>query len=359
MLGADARGSKAVYGGAMPTRASRAETLAQRLLDAQVAYHLSLLDDDRLAQTTAQALIALLERLSEHQLVDLLDRDAVAQAAVHLLRTVPGSGGAISVVELATTVLLDGPDEPFLPGDVVDRAQVEALLTAVLRLTPALERGLEELADSPLAGVVASRFMGRIVAEVVQANQAVASRVPGLGPLVSFGTSTASRLKGAADKQFESLLGDTVGKGGTYAVRRLNKIVVDTLRDPTTGEAALQVWDQLARQPAAGLGSLVGADDVAAVVSAGHDLVATIATTEEAARLAEVLVDAVLEWFGGYTPAELLTAFGLSTSDVVEYLTAVVRDAVVALRDSGAFERALRAHLEPFYSSPSVRDILA
>ena len=121
----------------------------------------------------------------------------------------------------------------------------------------------------------------------------------------------------------------------TYAVRRLNKIVVDTLRDPTTGEAALQVWDQLARQPAAGLGSLVGADDVAAVVSAGHDLVATIATTEEAARLAEVLVDAVLEWFGGYTPAELLTAFGLSTSDVVEYLTAVVRDAVVALRDSG------------------------
>ena len=73
MLGADARGSEAVYGGAMPTRASRAETLAQRLLDAQVAYHLSLLDDARLAQTTAQALIALLERLSEHQLVDLLD----------------------------------------------------------------------------------------------------------------------------------------------------------------------------------------------------------------------------------------------------------------------------------------------
>ena len=80
---------------------------------------------------------------------------------------------------------------------------------------------------------------------------------------------------------------------------------------------------------------------------------------EEAALLAEALVDAVFEWFGGYTPAELLTAFGLSTSDVVEYLTAVVRDAVVALRDSGALERALRAHLEPFYSSPSVREILA
>ena len=98
------------------------------------------------------------------------------------------------------------------------RLPEEMCIRDSLRLTPALERGLEELADSPLAGVVASRFMGRIVAEVVQANQAVASRVPGLGPLVSFGTSTASRLKGAADKQFESLLGDTVGKGGTLSL---------------------------------------------------------------------------------------------------------------------------------------------
>ena len=108
-----------------------------------------------------------------------------------------------------------------------------------------------------------------------------------------------------------------------------------------------------------GWAALVGADDVAAVVSAGHDLVATTAATEggrPAGRGSRRRCLRVVRWVH---PAELLTAFGLSTSDVVEYLSAVVLDAVVALRDSGALERALRAHLEPFYSSPSAREILA
>jgi hypothetical protein len=342
----------------MPTRASNAADLAQRLLDAQVAYHLNHLSDDALEATVSQATEALVEAASEHHVADLLDRAAISAFIAHLLRTVPGSAAAVSVVEIATDLVIEGPTDPFALGAAVDRAQVDALVTQAWQLTPAMERALDTFAESPLVGVVASRFMGRIVAEVVQANQAVASRVPGLGPLVSFGTSTASRLKGAADKQFEAIIGDTVGKGGTYAVRRLNRILADTLRDPTTREAALQVWDQLAQEPVAGLGALASPEEIAALVCAGHDLVATTAGTPYAARLTEALVDGFFEWFGGYTLAELLDALDLRAADLVDHLTSLSPGVVAALRNSGDLERLLRAHLEPFYASPEVTDML-
>ena len=200
----------------MPPRASRADTLAQRLLDAQVAYHLDRFTGDRLESTVAGLVESLLDSAGPHQLADLIDREAVAAVVVRAMANVPGSAAVSGIVELGTQVAHDGPWQPFPVGETVDREQVEVLVTSVLELTPALER----LTGSPLVGVVASRFMGRIASEVIQANQAVASKVPGLGPLVSFGTSTASRLRGAADRQFEGLIGDAVGKGGTFAVRR-------------------------------------------------------------------------------------------------------------------------------------------
>lgn len=317
-----------------------------------------MLTDESIAATASQLGEALLDAMSQHRLVDLLDQEAVADVVAHLLQTVPSSAAAASAVEIATDLAVGGPAEPFPLGAAVERAQVDALVTRALALTPAAERVLDTFAESPLVGVVASRFMGRIVAEVVQANQAVASRVPGLGSLVSFGTSTATRLRGAADKQFEAILGDTVGKGGTYAVRRLNRILVDTLRDPTTREAALQVWDHLAREPVAGLGALASRDQIADLVCAGHDLVATTAGTPYAAHLADALVDALFDWFGGYTVAEVLDALDLRSADIVDHLTRLSSGVVTALRDSGDLERLLRARLEPFYTSHEVLDLL-
>src|SRR3546814_17437710 len=97
--------------------------------------------------------------------------------------------------------------------------------------------------------------MGRIVNEVLQANKAMADKVPGLGGLVSLGTSAASRVTGAAGTQFEGILGDTVGKGGTYAVKRLNRNIVETLQDPPTLPALLPVWDLAAGAPHQGPGA--------------------------------------------------------------------------------------------------------
>lgn len=335
-------------------------SLAQRLLDAQVAYHLDRLTGAELDATVARLAEGVLDASDGHQLADLVDRDALKDVVGRALTDVPASGAVGGFVQLARDVVRAGPVEPFPLSEVVDRDQVERLVDEALALTPVLERTLERLTASPMVGAAATRFMGRIVGEAIAANQAVADKVPGLGSLLSLGTRAAAGMVGAADKQLDGLLADTAGKGGTLAVRRLNRIVVETLRDPTTREAILQVWDLAAAEPVRGTGSAsaTGDDELAGVVDAGHDLVVTTLAHPHTVAVAHAVVDGFLDAFGGYTPGELLAELELDRAQVVADLVRFAPPVVDALRESGALEQLVRAELAPFYESAEVAEIL-
>jgi hypothetical protein len=333
-------------------------TLGERLLDAQVAFHLARLTGDELDATVTRIATAALEVADGHQLVDLVDPEAVKVVVGRALSQVPGSPAVAAFVELGREMVVAGPAEPFPLEDVVTRDQVERLLDEALALTPALERALERLTASPLVGATATRFMGRIVGEAIAANQAVADRVPGLGSLLSMGTKAAAGMVGAADKQLDGLLADTAGKGGTLAVRRLNRIIVDTLRDPTTREAVLQVWDLVAAEPVRGLGDDVDVDQLDGIVEASHDLVVSVLAHPRVVALGHAVVDGFFEAFGGYTPGELLEQLDLDRDDLLADVVRFAPLVVGSLVESGELKQLLRAELAPFYASDEVVRLL-
>ena len=333
--------------------------LAQQLLDAEVAFHLDRLSGASLEDTVREVAGIVLDASDERGIGDLVDQEALVDVVTRALATVPGSPAVREIVELAADVLHEGPAEPYPLGELVDRERFAALLDELLALHPVLERALDRLAEGPMVGTVASRFMGRVVNEVVQANKAVAGKVPGLGSLVSLGTSAASKAMGAADKQVEALIGSTVGKGSTFAVRRLNRIVVDTVKDPTTREAILEVWDLVAQEPVAGLEHYLTREELGDVLAAGHDLVVGTAGSPRAAEAAEVVVAAFLERFGDRTPALLLEELELDRDQLVDDLVRLAPGVVDALRESGHLEQLVRAQLEPFWASERVAAILS
>ncbi len=342
-----------------PDAASPSRPLADRLLDAQVAFHLDRLTGDQLATTVTRLAEQVLDATDSHQIADLVDAAVLKDVVTRALTEVPASAAVAGFVELGRDIVRHGPVEPFPLADVVDRDQVERLLDEALALTPVLERGLERLTASPLVGATVTRFMGRIVAEALAANQAVADKVPGLGSLFSLGTKAAAGMVGVADKQLDGLLADTAGKGGTLAVRRMNRIVVDTLRDPTTREAVLQVWDLVAAEPVSGLGEHVTEEEVAGLTDAVHDLVISTLAHPHTVALGHAVVDGFLEAFGGYTPGELLVELDLARADVVADLVRFAPAVVGALVESGDLARLLRAELAPFYASDAVAALLA
>lgn len=332
-------------------------TLGERLLDAQVAYHLDRLTGDELGRTVARLADAALDAVGDDQIADLVDASTVKDIVGRAFTDVAASPGVAGFVELARDLLADGPAEPFAWSDVVERGQVERLVDEALGLTPVLERGLENVTASPQVGVMATRFMGRVVGEALAANQAVADKVPGLGSLLSLGTRAAAGAVGAADRQLDGLLADTAGKGGTLAVRRLNKIIVDTLRDPSTREAVLDVWDMVAAEPVTGVGEHAG--EASELLDATHDLVVTVLADPRIVALGHAVVDRFFEGFGGYTPVELLAQLDLDRDDLVADLVRLAPGITESLVASGALERVLRAELAPFYASEAVALLLA
>ena len=334
-------------------------SLADQLIDAQVAYVIDQLTGDTLTANIAEVVDDLLSQGARITVSELVDQEAVKPIVRRALLSAPASTGAAELVDAATDVVYAGPAVPFTAGELVVREQVEALIDELLGMSAIVERSLERLTDSPLVGTVASRFMGRIVGEVLQANRAVAGKVPGLGSLMDFGTSAASKvIEGAADKQFESLIGDTAGKGAQFAVRRLNRIIVETLRDPTTRDAVLQVWDLLAEEPVGGLDRYAEREEVGRLVEAVHGLVATAAGTEHLAALADSMVDAFFGKYGEHPVATLLGELEVGRDDLVADLTVLVPRIIDSARVDGGLERLVRARVEPFFHSPAVAAIL-
>lgn len=336
-----------------------AATLADRLLDAQVAWLLGRLTGPDLPELIATDVDDLLAAGSRIPLAKLVDVDAVKDVIRSLVEKVPPSTAASTLVGVAADVAYDGPREQFTLADLIDREHVAGLTDEVLGSADLAEKFLDSLTESPLVATLASRFVGRIVNDVVAMNQAMADKIPGVGSLMSFGTSAAGKVLGAADKSLQQVLGDTAGKSAVFAMRRLNKVVVETMKDPTTRDAVLEVFDLYADKPVVRLDQIGTRDDVHRVADLLQDIVIAGAPTDPVLALIDALVDGFFTTYGEHPVTTLLDELAITRDDLVTHATGIAPGLLETARESGELERLIRARLEPFFSSPEVAAILA
>lgn len=335
-------------------------TTADRLLDAQVAWVVGEVTGDRLGEVIERVVDELLAAATEVQLGEVLSADAAMDVVRLLLRRVPPSQAVTAGVGAMADQLHAGPDIPATPGDLADREELAAVVDHALALTPLLEGTLDRLTESPLVGQLATRFISRLVVDVLEANRSMTKKIPGVGSLMSLGTSAATKMVGAADKQVQSLLGgDLGGKGTAMAVRRLNSVVLSTIQDPRFRGAMLEVWDTLADDPINGVDGTVPRDDIRGFAAAVHRMAVTAAPTAPVDAFLTAWVQALFVRHGDDTVADMLTAVGVDRDDILTMAMALVPAVVAAAVADGRLERALRARLAPFYASPAVAAILA
>jgi len=334
-------------------------TLAEQLLDAQVAWAVDLLTGPGLEEQVAKDVDDVLAATGGLRLDQLVSPDEVKRIARRLFETVPASTAADNVVRRSAAIIHAGPAEPFIPSQAIAREHVEAIVNEVLGASRLAHKTLDELAESPLVAAVASRFVSRLVGEVLAANKAVADKIPGMGSLMSFGTSAASKVKGAADKQFESLMGATAGRGTTFAVKRLNKVILETLSDPTTRAAVMEVWDLHADRPLPSPHTFVDEADVLRFAEVLQAAAASAAPSEPVAALVDALIDGFFSIYAEYPLTVLLEELAISRDDLVVDAQSAASTALRAVHSDGQLEPIVRAHLAPFFASPAVAALLA
>ncbi|MFW6775242.1 hypothetical protein ACOACO_13230 [Nocardioides sp. CPCC 205120] len=339
-----------------------AETTADRLLDAHTRWVVDRLTTGGPVGTRDEAIAEdvdlLLDLGSELTLWDVLSPDEVSDALERVLVTVPPSEGAARFAAAVADALLDGNIERFALSDVVGRDLVEAWVRRVLDGVDGIEAALDRLTSSPRVATLAGGFVGRIVSEVVQANRAAAEKIPGVGSLVSFGANAAGRVSGAANKQLEGLLGDTAGKGAVFAMRRLNKVLVDTLRDPSMPDALMEVFDLYGDEPLPRVGDVASREGVHEVAALVHEVVAGAAPSLPVHQIATAVVTQVWADHGDRPVTTLLEELGLTRDELVVHAISLAPRLLDAAHADGRLEALVRSRLAPFYASDEVAGIL-
>ena len=334
------------------------DNLAERLLDAHVRFTITQLagaDQSAVVDGIVTDLLTLGDAMTLNQ---VLDANEVIRVVRRVMTTVPPSAGASTLSQRCADVLHAGPSEPFAVADVIARDDVERIIDELVRSEPLIKRVLDEVVESPLVASVVSRFVSRIVGDVVASNRAVAEKIPGIGGLVSRGAGAASKVVGAGASGMEQLLGDTAGKGAQLAARRLNKVAADTLKDPQLKSALMQLWDERSGSRISGLSRIASQDDTRRVIGLTHDVAVHALGSEPVGSLATRLVEMLFATYGKSPVTTLVTDLGLTREDLMADAQRAVAHAVNSVHADGQLEPFIRARLAPFYASASFAAVI-
>jgi hypothetical protein len=335
---------------------SRGKVLADRLLDLHVEFVVAALTGPGFADSVARDVDDFLRFAATRTVAEVVDAPQLKVTARRLAEVLSGSALVADLTLRTADAVYEMPaSSEHLLGEVVDRDAVEALVGAVLAMTRPRDRAMDRMAESPLVGAVAARFLTTIAGDFLQQNRQLAEKVPGVSSLFSLGLGAASKVRSAT---IDQLLGDATGKGGQFAVRRTNAAIRDLIREAPLRGAVMEVWDMHAHEPISELRAYLTEAELRELVTLIRDIVMTSGATDFAGDVLDACIDAFIETHGSDDIASLLSGLGVERDDLVSVLVRHGTPILEAAHASGELDALIRARLEPFYASPHVRALL-
>lgn len=337
--------------------------IAERLLDAQVAYIVGEVSGDRFAEVVARDTEAVIGVADTIVFRDVVSIDEAKQTVANIINLIGGSPVLGDVVSVFADSIYDNiaANNDYTLGDVVEREPVEQLLEKIFGMHQAQERILERLTESPLIATVASKFVDKLISDFMESNRQMAGKIPGVGSLVSLGTSAAKQARKAAERATGegSFLGEMAGKGAQFALKRTNNAIREMLRDAPVHDAAMEFWDLHAGEPVSGLREYLSQQELRELAVIIYQIALTTREKEYFGLLVDECVDVFFEKYGDHTLAAMLPELGLSGEDIgkeiLRYGPAVIEQA----KRNGVLTKLVRERLEPFFLSESTLAILA
>ncbi|KAA0021103.1 hypothetical protein [Antrihabitans cavernicola] len=332
------------------------QALADQLLEAQVQFVLAEFTGDRCAEVVARDVAAALKVADTLILADVVDRENVKATARKGVDDIGGS----TIVKDMTAAIADGiydlaASDDYKLKDVVDRDVVDKLITQFLSMHTLHDRALDRLTESPLVAAAVSRYVNKIVADFLDENRQRAEKLPGMGSLISLGTSAAKKARSVS----EPFVGDVAGKSAQFALKRSNSATRDLLQNASLHDAGMELWDVHAGEPVAELRKYLSQDELSKTALLVHELSTTGRNTEYFGQVLDESIDVFFDLYGSYSLAALLPEVGISEDDIVREINRYAPALIEGAKKDGVLADLVRERLEPFFKSDAVTSILA
>ena len=328
-------------------------SLADRLLEAHVAYEVSALRTDPVAVAMGEVdrLLALAGGLP---LESVVHRDLVKGVAAKYVSEHQLPGAIPEIAGEMARRLRSHPANNLPLGELVERRQVEELVAVLSELRTLRNQVLRGLAASPGMHAGVGGLVHGVATGGVRQGLRIARRLPGMAAGIGIGERAAGDLVKGLDRRSRELAEHGAGVLlGYLGDRALPEVSDDDLR-----EAVLEVWDAVATRPVRDLADAVSDEQLVDVCSALYAIWLDLRTSPYIEALVEAGVDHFFDTYGGLPLGELLAEFGLDRSDLVEEAERFVPAVVAALDEAGLLEELVRPRLAGFYASTAARALL-
>lgn len=328
-------------------------SIADRLLEAHVAHEVSALRERPLEVAAAELdrLLAIGETL---RLDDVIHRDLVKAVAAkyvtrhHLPGAIPEIAG-----EIARRVRAH-PANALTLGELVERRQVEELVTVLSELRTLRNQVLRGLVSSPGLHAGVGGLVHGVATGGLRQGLRIARKVPGVGAGIGLGERAAGGLVEGLDRRSREL----AEHGAGVLLAYLGDRAVPDVSDDELRLAVLEIWDAVATRPVSELADAVSDEQLVDVCSALYALWLDLRTSPYITALVDAGIDFFFDTYGGFRLSELLAEFGLDRGDLIEEAERFVPPVTAALDRAGLLEELVRPRLADFYASPAARDIL-
>lgn len=333
--------------------------LAGRLLDAHVAHELSRLTGGGFADMVRGEVEHALGAASQLTLDDVMHRDQVASVAVKYVAAFRLPGAIPEIVSAIAASLRTHPANGVALKDLVERARVEEVITAVTQMRSLRERLLRGLADSTALQAGVGDIVHGLAAGAIGTGRNLLRRVPILSQGVDLAGAMAAPVTTPVGAALDQRSRELAEHGAKVLLGYLGENAATGVSDAELRTAVLEVWDALSTRPVGELLSAVGDDDIVDLFLALYDLWSDLRTSEYVTALVESGVGVFFDTYGATTLDVLLEEFGLGPDDLVEEALRFAPSVLEALRETGLLAAGIRRHLARFYESAEAQALLA
>lgn len=333
--------------------------IAERLLDAHVAFVLDRLSPGALAESVPERIEGLLAEIGDlplRELVRMRDVQAVAVKYASEVRY----GGAIPVLvgEIARR-LYEHPlhDETRL-GDLMPEGQFEAFLDLLLEPSPLRDAAVSRLVANPLYAELLSELIVGALRDYLATSSRIAERVPGARSALRLGRRMVEKARPDLGGELEQGLRQFARRTVDDRLKATERFVRSALESGRLRALAMQWWDGARDMTIGELQRLVGPLDIEEGFVTGYEYWLRLRRTRYYRELIRAGVAAFFEVWGQRTVREALEDLGIDADMIAEDVLRFAPPLFRRLDKAGVLERLVRRELAPFYESGAVRAIL-
>lgn len=324
------------------------------LLTAHIEHELASLSGPAFAELVRARVRATFEWLEDVTLNDAVTREQIVGVIQRYAIDLRVSGGITELAgEMANVVFSSRAATATRVEDVCDPKDYEDFADKIVGLGAVHRELARYVIRSSAFGTLASRVLSRMVLDLfLQSDAGAPSRVREL----------VSRVLGRAVPGFESRAGAALSR---YVERHASRLtregeqhLVEALDPEWVRQMVDEIWDAVSVKPLSEAGSVFSPQDLEDFVVLGYEFWLKFRRTPYFRAITKEVVDRLFEKYGAESLSSMIDDMGITEAMIAEELIVFLGPLLDHARRTGFLERELRAHLEPFYTSPAVEAIL-